>query len=155
MSRERFGDFQLLAQQAGDMSGSLTALHERCSTWVKCGCTLSSKVAPRGSKVVGLRRTCAGLSCLTLDVFSLWRTGVHQFSMQVTLRLQCNVRLQQYSVCNTCIQVQHVTSTQVAVSRKASLSSREPREPPPRRRRDGSRRASHGSDRPCRVLVLA
>jgi hypothetical protein len=61
--------FELLAQQAGDVSGSLTSLHERCSTWVKCGCALGCKVAPRGSKVVGLRMTCAGLSCLTLDVF--------------------------------------------------------------------------------------
>jgi hypothetical protein len=50
------------------------------------------------------------------------------------------VRLQQYSVCNTYNLDQHVTSTQVAVSRKASSSSHEPREPPPHRRRDGSRR---------------
>ena len=73
MFRERFGDFQLLAHQTDDVSGSLEALHERCSTRHRMGevrvCALNSKVTPRGRKVVGLRRTCAGLSCLMLDVF--------------------------------------------------------------------------------------
>jgi len=96
--------FELLVHQANNMSGSLTALHERCSTWVKCGCTLSSKVAPRGRKVVGLRRTCAGLSCLTLDVFVAYRGASAS-----TGELLC-VLLLQYQVYNACSLDQHTSS---------------------------------------------
>ena len=86
--------FQLLAHQGDDVSGSLTPLHERCSTWVKCGCTLSCKVAPRGGKVVGLRMTCAGLSCLTLDVFFVAYRGASAsiYKRRMPVCFSCNIR---------------------------------------------------------------
>lgn len=124
-------------------------------TWVKCGCTLSSKVTPRGREVVGLRRTCAGLSCLMLDVFPCGVPGCINCYAGDDLPV-CFFSDTRSIRCAIHASSRHVTSTQVAVSRKASeafFSSC--REPPLARRRDGSRRASHGSDRLCRVLVLA